>query len=188
MPVCVYLEPIQGIHSAFHQFRERLRIEQNIPYKRSSLGPHLTIKAPVEVPHLSYREVYARTNTFARSKYFRPVYARVLAPAEFSIEGSDDTVLYLPFEGKELTALIENVLDFFENELDAPRTEYEGKVPHLTLMKRLEPEHKESVVSVARSIGWPQSTVLGFMVIAHRHGDVGPWYPYERISLAPAAE
>ncbi len=187
MPIiCVYLDTAQALNAAHHEFNSRLRTELGMRNKVSSLGPHVTIKAPIDFALMNLRDAHARIATFARTKRLSPVTARVLPPAEFSIMDSDATVLHLPFDSTGLTGFMTNVLDFFENEFHLERKEHEGKNPHLTLVRELFPERRQSVLSVARSIAWPKEVVFGTIVIAHciDHGKENQeWHPYGRIPL-----
>ncbi|MDB5237098.1 MAG: hypothetical protein JWL88_200 [Parcubacteria group bacterium] len=184
--ICVYLDTVQELAAPHYEFCERIRTEIGLTDFTSSLGPHVTIKAPVEIDSHWVNDLHVRTSKFVVLKQFKPFMVQVHAPAEFPIEGSEDSVLHLPLESPELTDLTENILDFLETDFNLGRRDLEEKSPHLTLMKSLPLKDRESVLSVARSIRWPTAKVVfGVVIIAEAIRQEGKrlWPSRRRIPL-----
>lgn len=182
---CIYLTPLLGISSPHHQFVERMRTEQGMSLDTSTIGPHITVKSPFEVPYWQGEHIGTRLKTICNRPSMRSVRAQVLEPREFAIEGSEDTVLYLPMEGIRVRECIRVILELLEEEFQLLPEPFDGKTPHLTLVKRLKPEDRESAKVIARSIGWPKEVTLDLLTIAHKMQ--GHWKRYADICLLPAS-
>lgn len=176
--ICIVFDAVQ-LSAPFHQFHERCRLECGFRDLQPELQPNIMIKAPFTVPKGHDQPLARAIESFVQKHSVLPAIVELDVPSAGTIQEASKTTLRFPVRSERLI-FQRNLLQEYLESCNYAKSEEEGAKPQILLVPQFEPDQKNSLRAIAKSMKWPRSITLGAIVIYRK--TEGKWESFLRIS------